>query len=359
VVKAQGQAAAGTATLRFSAFGGRHDVEICANEIDDDVNGLTDCDDPACFGIGMCGAPSCVPDQILGAISVGTVRTATVDTRGGGMLYQTSCSKGNGRERVLRLTLTQPMGLAFDCTDTGSHVLELSTQLQPLDACNAHEFACVDPAVLPFGCGFSLPGLQPGQYNLIVQAFQAGDEGTVTLNLSGLRETVREICDNKVDDDNDGFVDCADRKCVTSAACGKFACRADQKLGLMPLDGTPNAIVVQTTMAGDDQKMTACSSAPGGEDGDVDFTVPAKADVTLEWAQVGNHNFALYSDEGALFACDAGASFACLASGGAATGKHVFQGLPPGKYHLVVDADRPGREGGVVLQLSAVAAVTP
>jgi hypothetical protein len=44
---------------------------------------------------------------------------------------------------------------------------------------------------------------------------------------------------------------------------------------------------------------------------------------------------------------------------GMATGTHLFSALPPGRYHLVVDADRPGREGGVVLQLSSVATPTP
>jgi hypothetical protein len=38
---------------------------------------------------------------------------------------------------------------------------------------------------------------------------------------------------------------------------------------------------------------------------------------------------------------------------------HVFSALAPGRYHLVVDADRPGKEGGVVLQFSAVATPTP
>jgi hypothetical protein len=38
---------------------------------------------------------------------------------------------------------------------------------------------------------------------------------------------------------------------------------------------------------------------------------------------------------------------------------HLFSALAPGRYHLVVDADRPGKEGGVVLQFSAVATPTP
>jgi hypothetical protein len=356
IVKAQSVSLAGTATLVFSAFGGRK-IEICGNGIDDDGNGLIDCADPSCAGIGGCLPPACVPDQNAGAISVGTSRTISIDTTNGKDLYPTSCSRGNGKEKVVRFTVTQPLGLGFDCTDTGSNVLDVTTQLQALDACNDNEFACVDPAVLPFKCGFALPSVQPGTYNLIVQAFQAVDEGTVTLTLSGLSEQAREICDNGIDDDGDGAIDCADRKCVTAAVCAKFACRADQTAGLLPLNGSPVSLVVQTAMAGDDQKMTSCVSAPGGQDGDVDLQLPAKADLTLEWAQVGTHDFALYSDEGQLFACDAGQAFACVTSDGIATGTHVFTGLPSGRYHLIVDADAPGKEGGVVLQLSAVASV--
>jgi hypothetical protein len=46
-----------------------------------------------------------------------------------------------------------------------------------------------------------------------------------------------------------------------------------------------------------------------------------------------------------LFACDAGKAFACVTSDGMATGTHVFTGLPPSRYHLIVDADKPGKEG--------------
>jgi hypothetical protein len=260
---------------------------------------------------------------------------------------------------VLRVTLNQVMSLGHDCMDGGSHVLALSRQVQPLDACDENEIVCVDPAVLPFGCSYALPDLQPGQYNVIVQAFQAGNEGTVTLTLTGIQEIVREICNNGIDDDGDGFIDCADRKCVTEAICAKYACRADQNAGILPLDGSAVSVVVQTAMAGDDQQRTSCVSAPGGQDGVVDFQLPALTDLTMQWAQVGDHDFALYDDEGSLLACDAGTQRACLASMGMATGMQTFAALPGGRYHLVVDADRPGKEGGVVLQFSAVASPTP
>jgi hypothetical protein len=358
IVNAASAAQTGFIDLEISAFAVRK-TEICGNGIDDDGNGLTDCDDPACFGVGMCAAPACVPDQDLGAFSWGTSKIVTVNTQNGSDFYQTSCSRGNGKEKVLKLSLTEPMALSFDCTDTGSHVLALSQELEPLDACDANEVSCADPQILPFGCGFAIPGLQPGNYYLIVQAFQSGDEGTVVLNLGGLQETVREICDNGIDDDHDGFTDCADRKCVTSPECAKLACRPDQNLGLLPLDGTPSSVVVQTANAGNNETLTPCVSQPGGQDADVDFQLPATADLTLDWAQAGNADFALYPNEGMLFACEATASLACIPSAGSSTGNHVFSALPAGSYHLVVDADAPGDEGGVVVQLSAVASPTP
>jgi hypothetical protein len=351
IVKATSLAEAGVINLRISAFSNRK-VEVCGNGIDDDGNGLIDCADPACFGVGMCMPSGCTPDVNLGSFSPGTVQATTLDTRAGSTLYQTPCSRGTGKERIVRFTLTQPMAIGIDCTQTGSHVLELTEQLQPLDACNANEIDCADPTVLPFGCGYSIPDLQPGTYNLLIQAFEAGDEGTVMLTLDGEMEVVREICNNGIDDDGDGFIDCADRKCVTSPLCAKFACRPDQSVGLLPLDGTPVSAIVQTTMAGDDETHTMCVSAAGGQDAVVDFQTPAVANVTLTWAQVGNHDFALYSNDGQLLSCEAGTSIGCVTSGGVATGSHVFMALPQGSYHLVVDADAPGKEGGVVLQLS-------
>ena len=89
------------------------------------------------------------------------------------------------------------------------------------------------------------------------------------------------------------------------------------------------------------------------------WSSPALADLTIQWAQVGNHDFAIYDNQGSLLACDAGTQRACLASMGMATGMQTFPALPGGRYHLVVDADQPGKEGGVVLQFSAVASPMP
>ena len=83
IVKAQSVAQAGTINLRFSAFSGRR-VEICGNMIDDDTNGLTDCDDPGLLRRG--GLPGA--RLHAGSRTSGTSRgergaRVTVDTRDG------------------------------------------------------------------------------------------------------------------------------------------------------------------------------------------------------------------------------------------------------------------------------------
>ena len=61
------------------------------------------------------------------------------------------------------------------------------------------------------------------------------------------------------------------------ADCAKFACRADQTLGLLPLDGMPVAVVVADRMAGGRSARDAVrAAAPGGQDAVVDFQLPAR-----------------------------------------------------------------------------------
>ena len=351
IFKSLGPLDNGTMHISLSAFADRN-IEICNNGIDDDGDGLIDCNDPDCFGVLGCGAPLCVPTFDLGDFSWGTSKHVNINTTMAQNIYSTTCGAGTGKEQVVRLNITEPMALGFNCTETGSHVLQLSAQINPLDACDANNFNCADPSILPFGCNFAMPDLQPGEYNVIVEAFQSGSEGTVSLTLSGIQETVSEICNNGIDDDMDGFTDCADLKCVTSPLCAQFACRADDTLGLIVLDGmTTNNAVVQTSGAGDNQHAP-CTSMAGGQDAVVDFQLPAKADLTLEWAQTGNHDFALYLDQSDLAACDAGPLQSCTPTLHQSSGSVLLAAVPQGKYHLVVDADRPGSEGGVVIQIT-------
>jgi len=354
IFKAIEAGAEGPMHISVSAFKNRQ-MEICNNGIDDDGNGLTDCDDPACYGVGSCKPPICTPDVNLGDFAWGTQKSVSLDVTTGTNYYTAKCAKGGGKSKVVRVNLTQPMGLGYACDETGSQVLQLTQLINPLDACDANPVNCADPSVLPFGCNFVMPNLQPGTYDVLVEAFAAGDEGTVNLTLFGVQEKTLEICNNGIDDDGDGKTDCADLKCVTSPYCQKFQCRADQSMGLVPLDGSTVSTTVQTANNGD-KFQTMCATMPGGQDAVVDFTVPSKANLKIEWAQAGNHVFALYTDINDLASCDAGTLVTCTPSMDQATGTITLNALAGGKYHLIIDADAAGSEGGVVLQVSGTTA---
>ena len=351
IFKAMAAGKEGQINLSISAWAGRG-VEICDNGIDDDGNGLTDCDDPACTGTIHCQAPQCLPDGNLGDIDIGTSKTLNVDLTSATRTFSTFCGKGDGHGRVYRLNLRQAMGLGFDCTQTGVQVLQLGAQVSPLDLCDADVRDCVDPDAQPFGCDFVMPSLQPGAYNLIVQAFTSGTEGTVNLSLTGMAYTVLEICNNGIDDDGDGAIDCYDLKCAGDPSCAKLVCQPDKALGILPLDGSLTTVAVQTSGAGDDQTMSPCVSGKGGADAVVGFTLTSKADLTIEWAQAGNHALVLYEQLNASMPCEANTRIDCKATANAGTGSYQVTGLAQGKYYLVVDADKAGSEGGVILQIS-------
>jgi hypothetical protein len=301
-----------------------------------------------------CTANLCLPDGDLGDIDVGTRVKVHVDLSGANEVFQTDCGTGNGHGRAYRVNLLQPMTLDFFCTQTGDQVLQIAKQTGPLDACDAHVIGCADPAIGPGGCNFGIPDLQPGVHFILVQAFTAGSEGTVDLTLLGEAQRTLEICNNGIDDDNDGAIDCADRKCVTDPSCLNLRCQPAKDLGLLPLNGSMLAAALQTSGAGDDQTKTPCVSKPGGADTVAGFALPGATDLTIEWAQAGNHAFALYQADALPLPCEANTLLDCHATAGASTGSYTLKALAAGNYYLVIDADQPGSEGGVILQLSGV-----
>ena len=353
IFKARAPGQEGQIRVTLTAFANRQ-VEICDNQIDDDGDHLVDCDDPDCFGMANCNAPLCATDGDLGNIDVGGTVNVHVDLGGATQVFKSDCGKDDGRGRAYRLNLLSPLEPDVSCTQTGDQVLQFSSHLAPLDQCDAHLVTCADPATLPGGCNFGIPAMQPGAYYLLVQAFTSGSEGTVDLRLRGVAQRVLEICDNGIDDDGDGAIDCNDRKCATDASCTKLRCRADKQLGLLAIDGTTASVAVQTSGAGNDQTKSTCVSAPTGADTVVGFSLPGKTDLTIEWAQVGNHALVLYQADSAPLPCEANSLIDCKATAGVSTGSYVLKALAAATYFLVVDADSAGSEGGVILQLSGL-----
>lgn len=342
----------------ISAFRTRK-IELCGNGIDDDGNGLIDCADPSCFGVGGCGAPFCMPDFNLGTMNIGDAQSVTLNVNQDGILgYKTSCSKGDAKGMVVQFTVggNEGVGIGFQCDMTGDQVLDLFAAGGPRDVCDVltNELVCADPKTLPFGCGYIVPNLQPGTYNVVVQGFQPGQEGSVDLTISITNDRQLEICTNGVDDDMDGAIDCADRKCATSPACSTAKCRADAEISPVPLNGTTVTRLVQT-QGGPDIADLACNV--GGKDSAViAFDLTAKANLTVGYLQLGDHAVALYSNDGNQLPCDAGTAVACVPPTGMPSGTATFNDVPSGKYYLILQAKDAASAGSVSVSVSGMPA---
>jgi hypothetical protein len=332
----------GVINASISAFRPRT-VELCHNGIDDDGDGFIDCTDPDCVGVGGCSAPQCTPDDNLGVLSIGDSKSVKLDILDDGTAgYHTSCSRGGAKGMVVHFSVVAQGGIAigFDCTQTGDHVIDLFAAGGPRDTCDVSEITCADPNTLPFGCGYAVPNLQSGDYNVIVQGFTSGSEGSVDLNISVLGDRAIEICNNQIDDDNDGFIDCADRKCATSPACAKLQCRPDTSILPVPLDGSNTFRLVQTSGAAV-QAHLPCATKPGGNTAVIELQLTAAADLKMTFNQIGNHDIGLYTKQGAGLSCDAGTLLVCAKSAGATSGMTSFSNVPAGRYYLVIAGDQP------------------
>jgi hypothetical protein len=173
----------------------------------------------------------------------------------------------------------------------------------------------------------------------------------VNLTLTGESQSVLENCSNGIDDDGDGAIDCADTKCVLSPFCMQSRCVPDFDLGTLGMS-TQYHYAGTTKLAGDNQQV-ACATSSGGEDLVVNFTLPQKADLEIDWSQTGSHAFAIYADADDRLPCDAGQPKDCRPASGLASGSYSVSALPAGKYHLVIDADGPTAAGTVTIGLLA------
>lgn len=161
------------------------DGEVSCSDLDDeDDDGLVDCADPDCQATAAC-AP--------GAGTPGAPCTASVD-----------CASAAGADPLcLSSALTDGLFLGGYCSE---HCDPVAQDCGAGSVCLEFGFAfCVASCENAGDCG-------PGQ-----DCVDADDQaaGRVCFPIAG----DDEICDNDLDDDGDGFVDCTDVTCSADLAC--------------------------------------------------------------------------------------------------------------------------------------------
>jgi len=326
--------------------------EVCDNGVDDDGDGAIDCADPDCKGFPACLDKLCKPAVDFGTLQAkGSSVTRTAVTTATKDYYTSPCVQPGGGEVVTRFTLAAKSDVKLSYVQSGGdHVFGLF-RAGLAEACNANPVSCYDPKSVKSG-SFSLLSLGAGTYYLFVEAFAKGLEGSVEVTLSTGPATGQEVCNNGVDDDGDGAVDCADLDCFLEPACQSQTCGYDVNLGALVINGPGKSTTVVTTGA-PNHVDEACG---GGGAGDriIRFVMPAAAGLTVEMTQSGWHVLGLHHDLGPGTKCNADAG-ECYDSNKLHYVGLVYGDLEKGVYYYIVDALNKSSEGTVDLTFHAVA----
>jgi len=200
----------------------------CGDGRDNDCNGQIDCADPACAGVVPCTPVNdrCERATLLplpGEVS-GTTVNATDD-------YTVPCAQAGGPDvayvlrnpRVQTITL-ETLGATFDPT---LHVYRESCAGMPL--------GCDDDGGENLNSRIVLRDLAPGTYFVVVDGFGAS-RGAFRLRVS---VGTSEICNNNLDDDGDGFIDCRDADCAALPEC-RMCMPTGPEVGRTCTDGVDN-----------------------------------------------------------------------------------------------------------------------
>jgi hypothetical protein len=188
--------------------------EQCNNKVDDDRDTLTDCFDPDCAKNPACIASHSTCVSALLITASGSYTGSTVGFAGEN---EGTCG-GAAPEAVFRLSLRQPTSVSLDTRgsnfDTALYVR--------LGSCGkGREIGCDDDdGNQGKSSALSLGTLPAGDYYIFVDGFTVDpvngpDIGQYVLNVD-LNGKPSESCDNRIDDDGDGYADCADPDCLAT-----------------------------------------------------------------------------------------------------------------------------------------------
>jgi cysteine-rich repeat protein len=198
-------------------------IENCSNEIDDDLDGATDCKDPDCAGSSECQGSSCISYSWLGDLNRGSYITTPFDTTTTDNSYSSSCG-GWGPDYTHSFNLLSSANILIHMTQQGSHSLSLATEAGEGSLCNSGELYCIESAGLHLPLTATFLSLPPAKYFLLIdsKSSDASGFGELEINVTG---SDSELCINSLDDDGDGNIDCDDSECSSLSICaGETLC---------------------------------------------------------------------------------------------------------------------------------------
>ena len=223
------------------------DDEDCNDGVDNDGDGLVDCDDPDCEDDPNCGEIiGCEPGGEIECGGVVTGSTVNSDDN-----WQNYCGSGAnnwfGGEDIWVFVpegdgtveiAAQSFGWNLDLTVLEAEVEDGEISCDP-DRCAANSWQFGGPGeFLDFFADSELV------YFIVIDGRGPNPVGDYTLQVQCAVGGTEDICDDGLDNDGDGLVDCADPDCAGDPSCGED-CEPSQTLQC------PATIVTGNTGGGD------------------------------------------------------------------------------------------------------------
>ncbi len=193
---------------------------VCDDGKDDDADGLTDCADSDCAEAAACQEPQCEPAWVLSCGSTdswsnyGFGSTDVLET------YSCSGWPYPGPEYTY----------SFVSSVTGDVTISLTGESASTDVMVLQGGSgCFASACLAYGfSSVTFSAVEGETYFVVVDGYN-GAEGTYTISVA-CPAAAEAVCDDGLDDDEDGLVDCEDPDCFGASAACQPACVPDTDL---------------------------------------------------------------------------------------------------------------------------------
>ena len=211
-----------TFDLRLGPCGVAPSAEVCDDGLDNDQDGSADCDDAECADQGFCvdALYTCANAPFVDeGANVGT--TAGLEN-----IHEGSCQTLDGPEAVHRIAVTADTTV---CLDTAGSSFDTVLYVREAACGDGDELGCHDDVLAPDLTSQLEVELVAGEvYFVFVDGFngQSGDY-TLNVNVGPCGPEVQEVCDDGVDNDDDGLADCDDDECADTQLCldAQYTCQ--------------------------------------------------------------------------------------------------------------------------------------
>lgn len=325
----------------------------------------------------------CAADDVI-SLDRGQVVAMHVDTYSDDDTVNVSCEDGPGTpDHLVAITLEATSDLVVTYPSDWLVFALFNEPSSPADCyTGANEISCLDPYEV--GSWLVWPNLAAGTYYLAISDWSTDMSQEIDYYISAYAPG-GEICDNGIDDDGDGDVDCADSDCDTSGfcaeeicdngvddnyngmtdcldyqcvgqtACTGGGCTADTDLGVIT---SVQTYEVAFNTAGASDSYTLPCGSPAAGDHVVAFTLAHDSNVTVEFTQsaAGANTIGFFFEGGPGSTCIDQEYFCFTPSAASVAGYLTDRPLPPGNYYFIVEA---APTGGQVTMSFSVTLVCP